>query len=888
MSMLLEAFAAGATVVTPNNRLARDAALRFDAAQRAKGARAWQGVEALPWSSWLRELWRAALASRAQAAPPALFDRSASRALFHAIVARHARDWLNSRGAARFASEAWTTFHAWRDSGERLDRVVAVASGDDPRIFGEWAEAYRARLEAERAIDEAQLPDTLAGLAHAASARARTPVVLYGFLSFTPQQRRLVDALRAVGMRIDELPTEHAAAARRARTSFATPSDELAHALSFARERVARNPAARVAIVVADLDARRDEVVALADEILCPDALVALARDATRPYGISLGMPLSEVPIVAAALDLVALASGPVAAPVATRLARSPFLPDATVQWTRRAVAERHWLDAGLREIDWKAFVAAMRDVDAGLAQRFAAAAPPAQALRKPREWAHEWSRWLVAIGWPGDATLSSFAWQAREAFSAALARFASLGGVTGRLAARAACDSLRAELVDAVFQPEAPPAQIQILGVLEAAGLAFDHAWLAGFDAQRWPGASAPNPLLPLAWQHARRVPRAHPETLLAQARAVTSSLAALADEIVVSHASTVDDGEAAISPLFASWEAQEASRVSADLRYTRAIAPARMERLLEHRAPALAEGASLRGGTRMFESQSACPFQAYARHRLAVEPWPACPDGLTAWERGNVVHAMMKSFWDVIGDQAALLALDESALAGRIDAAVGAAKAKLGTARWRALPPAVAEAEASRLAATLRAWIDEGERVRPPFRVRAHEKAIRCSIDGLALSARVDRIDEFASGGLAIVDYKSGHAFGPNQWFKDRPAGIQIAVYADAAESAEVAPVRALAYARLKAGDIGVLGIAESTELWPGLRSTAALAGDWAQARTRLREALVRLAGEIRDGVADVAPREPATCSICGMHALCRIQRLDDGSDVAEERDE
>jgi probable DNA repair protein len=584
MPKLLEALAAGATVVTPNNRLARDVALRFDAAQQAKGARAWPSVRVLPWSAWLRELWRDALASGAHAAPPALVDRSAARALFHLIVARHAHDWLNARGAARFASDAWSTFHAWRNAGERLDRIVAVAS-DDPRMFGEWAETYRARLAAGTAIDEAWLPDMLADLAHAVLPRASAPVVLYGFLSFTPQQRRLVDALHAAGMGIGEVATQGRMPAHRSRTSFATPSDELAHALSFARDRVARNPQARVAIVVADLDARREETVALADEILCPGELVTFGRDASRPYGVSLGTPLATAPIVAAALDLVALASGPVAAATATRIARSPFLPDAAAQWTRRSVAERRWLDDGLREVDWKAFLAALRVVDATLAQRFSAAPPPTHALRTPREWAHEWSRWLGAIGWPCDATLSSSAWQAREAFSAGLARFASLGGVTGRLAPRAACDSLRAELGDTLFQPEAPPAQIQILGVLEAAGLVFDHAWLAGFEAERWPGASASNPLLPLAWQHARRVPRAHPETLLAQAHAVTSSLAALADEIVVSHAKTVDEGEAAISPLFAHWPAQDASRACADMRYTRAIMPARMERVPEPR---------------------------------------------------------------------------------------------------------------------------------------------------------------------------------------------------------------------------------------------------------------------------------------------------------------
>src|SRR5690348_5669043 len=118
MHALDQALAAGATVVTPNNRLARDVASRFDAAQRARGARAWPAANALPWTAWLVRTWRAALAGGADAAPRALLDLAATRELWHAIVARDRRALLAPRGAAWRAADAWLLFHAWREPDE--------------------------------------------------------------------------------------------------------------------------------------------------------------------------------------------------------------------------------------------------------------------------------------------------------------------------------------------------------------------------------------------------------------------------------------------------------------------------------------------------------------------------------------------------------------------------------------------------------------------------------------------------------------------------------------------------------------------------------------------------------------------------------------------------
>lgn len=883
MSTLVQALAAGATIVTPNNRLAREVAARFDAARQREGARAWRAGAVQPWRIWLENLWRAALAARLQATLPSLLSGAISRALWHTIVSRHGRDWMNSRGAARHAADAWATFHAWRAPDETLQAVAASALHDDPVIFAQWGARYEARLAELSAIDEAQLADLLERLAAPAWLGGSASVVLHGFLALTPQQRRLLHALRSGGMIVDASPASERRTSRR-RTSLPTPRDEIASALGFARATLVADPAARVAVVVADLDARRAEVVALADEILCPDRVLALAPDAPRPYGISLGEPLSAAPLVACALDLIAIASGPIDATVAASLVRSPFLPDAQSNWIRRAGAEREWVRLGRRQVRWRDVLRAFR-FETELHRRLSALAPPTQALRTPRQWASVWSDWLSGVGWPGSAGLTSAQWQAREAWSTELAGFASMGMVTGELSSLAALDTLRASITETLFQPEASPAQIQILGVLEAAGLNFDHAWLAGFDAQRWPGPVMPNAFLPLAWQRERGVPRAQADTLAAQARAVTSSLASLAPDVIVSHARTIDDAPAQLSPLFAGWDAVDAAQLPRASRFVDAYAGAKLERQAESSAPEIPAGASVSGGAQLFESQSACPFQAFARHRLRAKAWPDCPDGLTDAERGDVLHALLTAFWDAVRDQRTLLALDESALSMRIDAAVESAEATLDMPRWRALPPVVAKAESDRLAATLRAWVDEVERARAPFRVRGHESVITCEIGGLALQLRVDRIDLLQSGGLAVIDYKSGTAIAPSRWFGDRPQGLQLAVYADAVERTSTDSVRALAYAQLKAGAIRVIGIVENPAVWPGLGSVDRLkprVGDWAEARDRLTLTVRKLARDVRAGVADVAPRDATTCGYCRLHGLCRVQVLDDGSEA------
>ena len=587
-----------------------------------------------------------------------------------------------------------------------------------------------------------------------------------------------------------------------------------------------------------------------------------------------------------AALELIALGEGTVAADDAAALLRSPYLPQAEGAWAARAAIERDWIELGQREV-------MLGDVITSLEQRSPELAARWQitrgALRKgggasPREWVDSWRTWLAGSGWPGALSLDSVEHQAREAWEALLADFVRLGAVTPRLARADAVSTLHTFARERVFQPEGSDAPIQLLGMLEGSGLAFDALWVAGLSADRWPPAPAPNPLLPIHWQRERGVPRSSAENGLAYARALTLRYALAAPTVVFSNAAATDDLPRAPSALLLDYP-ELAPPAHAARTWTHAIADSKaIEEVDDDRAPPLAAGTTAPGGSGIVAAQSDCPFKAVARHRLRMEPWPVAPPGLSAQERGMLLHATMAAFWNALRDQTTLASLDPAPRNAHVEAAIALALTQLPAARWRMLPAIVRAGEAQRIATLLHAWLSV-ELARPAFTVVGTEVKTSLELEQLRFRLRIDRVDALTDGGAVIVDYKSGSSERPKQWFEERPRASQLGLYALAQRATQPdTPMRAIAYAQLKPDAIAPVGLAVDDSAWPGLTDLSALdrfAG-WSSLESWWRTRLGALAQEIGGGWAAVAPRrQPSPCRQCGLQSLCRI----DSVQLAEE---
>jgi hypothetical protein len=231
----------------------------------------------------------------------------------------------------------------------------------------------------------------------------------------------------------------------------------------------------------------------------------------------------------------------------------------------------------------------------------------------------------------------------------------------------------------------------------------------------------------------------------------------------------------------------------------------------------------------------------------------------------------------WQELQSHARLCALAESDRERLLATAADDALTRLRRSRPEALASRFAEMERKRLMGLGRAWL-ELERRRPAFEVALVEKKHAVCCGGLAVNARLDRMDRVrASDGSAvhaILDYKTGRV-NVGQWLGSRPDEPQIPLYAVGGGE----NIAAAVLARVRTGEMGFKGIAREGGLVPGVETTdrqgaAQAPRSWEELLARWRDEMDTLGREFVTGVARVDPkRANESCKRCELKALCRI---------------
>lgn len=861
----------------------------------AAGFAVWDTPQILGFDAFVDRLYtqaRPALVLAGAALPPCIAAAEA-RVLWRLCIdeSREPLPLLRAGDAAALAAEAWALCHEYR-----LPLPLEAGGFADVERFNGWAQSYRRRLERLGVIDAALFDRALLGYVRDGALAVPDAIVLAGFEETTPRLDDWLAALAARSVTLSRLADERAPLTPRL-VAAADEELELRAAAAWARTQLQAEPPRRVAVIVPDIGARRAAVQRIFDEQLCPSLDAPGAHSVARPYDLTLGMPLAACGPVQAALQLLQLAALGCDAATRGTLFASPYWGDEAARLQRTAfdatLAAEGWLDADLAALlplapaplreDWRAYAAAL---------------PPRR--QTPAEWAELFTAALAVVRWPGVRPLDSEEFQMLSRWREVLLQFAALDRVLGRIPLSAAVSALRELAERTLFQAQAGDVRLQVMGVLEAQGLSFDALWVCGIDDERWPAASRPHPFIPHRLQRRHGLPHASAQRELAYAQAQLDGWRRRSGELVLSYARSGDGREQAPSPLLADLAlAVEALAVEALPQAWRdSAAAARIETLDDAHAPPPAEGAVLGGGTRVLGDQARCPFRGYAVHRLGARPLEAAGYGITAIDRGVLVHRVLEHLWSDWREQRALLALDDASVGAQVASAVDAALDELQRRAPQRLRPVLRTLEAQRLTALIRDWLDV-ERARAPFRVLSVENRAldgeagegvaadaTTEFEGLRLRLRPDRVDVDAHGRRIVLDYKTGARKTP-PWADGRPEDPQLLLYA-----LTEADISALAFARLAAGDIGLQGIACDERFAAGIADYAAdpatrEAASWAALHGQWRGELATLAREIRAGWAAVAPKHPRqSCRDCGLHALCRIREdvsLDEGEEVA-----
>lgn len=790
--------------------------------------------------------------------------------------------------------------------GESLQRASALAreyniglragpSGSEAQLLFQARRAFDERCRTLGALNV----DGFLATPRAPGA-ARPAPALCGFDALPPRLASLVGRIAGA------VPGEASHTGARELLLCADGREELERIAAWCRERVLRQPDARLLVLLPGAPGPRERLATLIRQALDPRGILETTSGWQGLVGIEGGQPLADVPVIAHALTtLELLCGGELDGARLSAWLRAPH-------WSAPTAAVRARLDLKLRDskfvtVRLRELSGALglmkadlqlsaRECDAQLTRALAQLGDGSGARVTPRTWSERFRAALRAAGWPAASAADSGAQQTLLRWHELLEEFGALTSGTGPLGRDEALRLLQALATRSAFRPADEDVTVTISAMLADPIVRYDGIWVGQMHAEVFPQALAPDPFVPAAAQRAAGVPAASPAVRLAQARTLLAAWRAASEELIFSAPEHVEDMALTPSPLFT---------VAAPRPHAPAAAwlPANLHR--DRCTESLEDGTglpwnaaiALPRGTRSLDLQNICPFRAYAELRLgSLRPEIAEP-GIAALDRGTLLHGALEKLWGRLRDSDSLAALSEADLgkliAQSVEAAAGALLAR-GTSRRRrrqaeqgqidmfaAIPQALARE--CRRAARLIGALCALDRERSAFRVQSTEHPLELVLGGATVSMVIDRVDVFAGGGRAVLDYKTGgHISG--HWYDERPTYPQLLAYLTALG----ADVVALATVWVNARTLRFDGVARNSGLLPGVKPVQAAAGAapadaWVAQQQAWRALLERLIRGFLAGDASVDPK-PGACRICHVINICRIAEREGESPGSE----
>ena len=863
----------GGVMVTASERAARALAGQYHRARKAEGRAAWPSPQIEEWQQFVRRTWD---------------ERGADQRMVMSPIQEHAL-WIrivaaDGDGVALLEGPRRRTAGLAMDAHRLLclyaPRFLQTATRagwqQDAAAFSRWLTAFDEACRKQNLLSAARLPLELAENLESDGGE-RAELLMAGFDRVLPSQQKIFDAWGAWR----QVPAGELAA----HISFwaaAGVQEELEACALWCKGQLAANPQTRLLVVTQELEQRRGEIERAFLKHCGSDATTGLLR-----FEFSLGVPLGQMALARGALLVLRWLNGAIEEHELDWLISAGVTALAAEESQELAAFARALRRRGLERTRWS--------LDELFRQKPGVELPGAwvgrmtQARRRleevlrrqqtPLAWAELTPQLLEIAGWPGQRPLTSAEFQVMRRWQKVTDDCASLGFDGRWMQWLDFLGALRWSAAETLFAPESQDAPVLIAGPAEAAGLAVDGIWFLGANEDAWPAAGALHPLLPLEVQRAAGMPHGSAQLDWVLAEAVTRRLAASAPEVRFSYARQCEGLELRPSRLVEKI-AGDPKDLPAELAVN--TAPEATAVWFEDASRIPFPAGAVAGGSSVLTSQSQCAFKAFATARLGAEGWEPAQAGLSAKQRGQLLHAVLNAIWS--GPPAGLRSHGDLVEIEDLRAFVEGhvqeiLNQEMPASAREQMPRRYWELEATRLVELLTEWL-RYEAARAPFEVTGTEVKREEAIAGLALKLRLDRVDRLNDGSFLVIDYKTGDV-SPKLWEMPRPDDVQLPLYAGFALERETQPLGGLVFAKVRAGNncfAGRVGDAKGL-LLPGIGASTALVKRKLEVEDLLawRHYIERMAHEFLEGRADVDPREfPATCDRCGLQAVCRIAEL------------
>ena len=814
----------GSLILTATNRLAKNIHGSWAQHQIEQGATSWAKPDIFAIEHWIKETWLSCCGTAvAEITYGATISEEAEHLIWEEVIKEEPEkpDGLMPENFSGLARDSYNIMQRWEIPLARLK--------DDSPLFYQWILRFQSKLRTHKYITEA---DSVLGLLEAYKANILAPqnrIITLGFDSMPPLYVSLLKIASKTILRepallssIKKKPTKIV------RAQFFDPHQEIRAAARWADLLQKKHPTHRIGIIAATLaDSKRDLRRIIKEELDLSDFSCSQTGSASS-YSISISIRLNDTPLVSSALLLLSLNFNQLPLEDFCRLLNSPF-------WGRnntllaRAITEKNLRNLARNPIPNAEFINQLEfsekysinneDLHKESVSCREALNLFAQMSSKNSfsDWVSLFQEQLTILGWPGQRDLNDAEYRQHQQWVNALERYVSLDQFGLKITLQDALRQLSQVTNKRTFQSGSPNAPIQIMELLESSALRFDHLWITGMDNDNWPADVAPYSLLSLNLQKEFITPKSLPEKELELAKNQLARLKAASNDTICSFSET--DGS----------NSREASYLIADLteinyeninRLSLAPLAYREENIIKLDKISCINGPTINlanetilGGSGIFKHQASCPFNAFAIHRLGAKDTPTPELGLSAADRGSIIHQCMEVFWRQITTHGQLINLTEEALVELVAASISQALKHWERARPDIFRPKFTSLEKIRLSRLLVQWLGIEKR-RVPFSVFAVEQEIQGDFHGLPLKLKIDRVDQLRDGRRIIIDYKTGE--NPKaDWETGRLKEPQVPLYAVFSKT----PIAAAVLGKIHISGQSFIGLSETPDLMPGV---------------------------------------------------------------------